>query len=238
VQKSEESWKVFWQNQSHSFDEVMKVSTSYFARQFVEKFKIKSSDEIFDYGCGPGFLADSLATFKVKTTGADINPSFVEQCRKNHPQSKTFLITTETDSNQKILNENLNGEKFDFIIVLSISQYLENVNSLERIIRLLKGYLNDKGKIIIADVVDPKTSALRDLIAIKFQCIRSGKLIAFVRFFFYLLFSNYRRISRSVHLLHISEENMKDIASNTSLRCEKVKGLTLHPTRTNYCLYR
>jgi len=237
VQKTEESWKAFWENQAHSFDEVMKVSTSYFARQFMDQFNITSNDEIFDYGCGPGFLADSLAVFKVKTTGADINPSYVEQCRKNHPQSKTLLITTDPNSNQKILNENLNGKKFDYIILLSISQYLESVDALEAIIRLLKTYLNQGGKIVVADVVDPKNSALRDLIAIKFECIRSGKLIAFVRFFFYLLFSNYRRISRNVHLLHISEENMKELASNTSLRCEKVKRLTLHPTRTNYCLY-
>jgi 2-polyprenyl-3-methyl-5-hydroxy-6-metoxy-1,4-benzoquinol methylase len=235
VQKPEESWKAFWHNQAHSFDEVMKVSTSHFARKFIEKFKITSNDAIFDYGCGPGFLADSLASIQVKTTGADINPSYVEQCRRNHPESKTFLITADLVSNQKILNENLDGEKFDFIVLLSISQYLESVDALENIIRLLKPYLNNRGKIVIADVVDPKTSALRDLIAIKFQCIRAGKLIAFVRFFFYLLFSNYRSLSRNVQLLHISEENMKHIASSTSLRCEKVNGLTLHPTRTNYC---
>ena len=236
MQKNEDSWRAFWENQAHSFDEVMKVSTSYFARQFIKKFKITSADEIFDYGCGPGFLADSLAVFNVKTTGADINPSYVEQCRTNHPESKTFLITTDPVSNQKILNENLNWKRFDFIVLLSISQYLESVEALENIIRLLKPYLNDNGKIIIADVVDPKTSALRDLIAIKFQCIKSGKLTAFIRFFFYLLFSNYRHLSRNVRLLHISEENMKHIAGKTLLRCEKADRLTLHPTRTNYCL--
>jgi 2-polyprenyl-3-methyl-5-hydroxy-6-metoxy-1,4-benzoquinol methylase len=95
----------------------MKVSTSYFARQFIEKFNIKSSHEIFDYGCGPGFLADSLESYQVRTTGADINPSYVEQCRRNHPQSKTFLITADPESNQKILNENLDGKKFDFIVL-------------------------------------------------------------------------------------------------------------------------
>jgi 2-polyprenyl-3-methyl-5-hydroxy-6-metoxy-1,4-benzoquinol methylase len=236
VQKKEESWKAFWENQAHSFDEVMKVSTSYFARRFIEKFKITSSDEIFDYGCGPGFLADSIAVFNINITGADINPSYVEQCRRNHPKSKTFLITTDPRSNQRILNENLNWKKFDFIVLLSISQYLESVAALENIIRLLKPYLNENGKIVIADVVDPKTSPLRDLIAIKFQCIRSGKLTAFVRFFFYLHFSDYRHLSRNVKLLHISEKNMKDIADKTSLRCEKVNRLTLHPTRTNYCL--
>jgi 2-polyprenyl-3-methyl-5-hydroxy-6-metoxy-1,4-benzoquinol methylase len=238
VQNPEKSWAAFWKNQTHSFDEVMKVSTSYFARRFIEKFKIAPTDELFDYGCGPGFLADSLATFNIKITGADINPSFVDQCKKNHPEANTFLITVNPNANQAILNDNLKEKKFDFIILLSISQYLESVQVLESIIGLLKGYLSVRGKIIVADVVDPKTSSLRDLIAIKLLCIRSGKTIAFVRFFFYLLFSNYRRLSLNVHLLHISEENMNGIARKTSLRCEKVNKLTVHPTRTNYVFTR
>ena len=230
----EKSWATFWQNQAHSFDEVMKVSTSYFARRFIDHFKITSRDKIFDYGCGPGFLDDSLAAFKINVTGADINSSFVEQCLKNHPQSLVFLIAIDLDSNQSILNNNLAGKKFDYIVLLSISQYLENVDALGNIIKLLKGYLSDEGKIIVADVVDAKTSALRDLIAIKFECIRSGKLIAFVRFFFYLVFSNYRKLSRNVKLLRITGEDMQLIAAKALLRCERAPKLTVHPTRTNY----
>src|SRR5688572_6895340 len=126
---------------------------------------------------------------------------------KSHPYHSRPRVKPEN------IKRKSRREKVRFYRSLSISQYLESVNALENIIRSLKPYLNDSGKIIIADVVDPKTSALRDLIAIKFQCIKTGRLIAFVRFFFYLLFSSYRRLSRNVQLLHISEENMKHIAS-------------------------
>jgi 2-polyprenyl-3-methyl-5-hydroxy-6-metoxy-1,4-benzoquinol methylase len=238
VQNLEKSWATFWQNQAHSFDEVMRVSTSYFARRFIKEFRVTPQDEIFDYGCGPGFLADSLAGFKITVTGADINSSFVQQCLKNHPKSNTFVITTNPDLNQSILNNNVGERKFDFIIILSISQYLESVHALEKIINLLKVYLSDKGKIIVADVVDPGTSALRDLIAIKLECIRTGKIIAFTRFFFYLVFSNYRQLSRNVKLLRISRHDMEVIAKNTLLRCERTNKLTVHPTRTNYVFSR
>jgi len=234
VQNIDKSWATFWKNQAHSFDDVMRVSTSYFARCFIDHFKIKPEDKIFDYGCGPGFLADSLAPFMIDVTGADINSAFVAQCMKNHPKSFVFLITTDPDSNQSILKNNLAAKKFDYIVLLSISQYLENVEALENIIKLLKPYLSDEGKIIVADVVDPKTSALRDLIAIKFECIRSGKLIAFTRFFFYLVFSNYRHLSRNVKLLRISKGHMHAIGKSTQLRCEEAIKLSVHPTRTNY----
>ena len=234
VQNIEKSWATFWQNQAHSFDEVMRVSTSYFARRFIDHFKITPEDRIFDYGCGPGFLADSLAAFRINVTGADINSSFVAQCLKNHPQSFVFLITTDPDSNQGILNNNLAGKKFNYIVLLSISQYLENVEALGNIIKLLKAHLSENGKIIVADVVDPKTSALRDLIAIKLECIRSGKLISFTRFFFYLIFSEYRQLSTNVKLLRISEDDMQLIAANALLRCERAPRLTVHPTRASY----
>jgi 2-polyprenyl-3-methyl-5-hydroxy-6-metoxy-1,4-benzoquinol methylase len=230
----EQGWATFWKNQAHSFDEVMRVSTSYFTRRFVEKFAITSESKILDYGCGPGFLADALAPLKINVTGADINPSFVDQCLKNHPQSKTILITTDPDQNKLILDNNLGEKRFDFIIVLSISQYLPNVDELERMIQLLKGYLSVRGKIVVADVVDPNNSALRDLIAIKFECIRQGKIIAFIKFFFYLVFSNYRQLSKNVKLLQISSTDMNRIAANNQLQCEKVHKLTVHPTRTNY----
>lgn len=234
----QQSWATFWKNQAHSFDEVMRVSTSYFARRFIEKYGITSSSTILDYGCGPGFLADALAPMKINITGADINPSFVEQCRKNHPQSKTIVITTDTDQNKITLDNNLGGQRFDFIVVLSISQYLPSIHDLEKIISLLKVYLNNSGKIIVADVVDPNNSALRDLIAIKFECIRRGKIIAFVKFFFYLVFSNYRQLSKEVKLLQISSSDMTLIAANNQLKCEKIDKLTVHPTRTNYAFSR
>lgn len=238
MKDSEKSWTAFWEKQSTAFNEVMRISTDYFARQFVRQFKISAHDEILDYGSGPGFLADSLASLKVNFTGADINPFFVQECKKNHPDSTVILITPDPDSNQAVLDNNLGNKRFDYIVLLSISQYLENPVALERIIAVLKRYLGDKGKIVIADVVDPGTSALRDLIAIKFECIRRGKITAFVRFFFYLVFSNYRKLSRNVQLLRISGEEMNHLAQNVSLRCERTGQLTVHPTRTNYILTR
>lgn len=235
---SQKSWTTFWQNQADSFNDVMKVSTAYFARRFADHFKISSNDTILDYGSGPGFLADSLRSLNINVTGADINPSFVEQYKQKHPQSGAILITPDPDSNRTIFDKAFNGKKFDYVILLSVSQYLENVAALEKIIHMLKEYISNNGKIVIADVVDPNTSRFRDLIAIKLECLKRGKIIAFTRFFFYLLFSNYRKFSQNVHLLRISEVNVNRIADKTGLRCQSTSQLTVHPTRTNYILFR
>jgi len=234
----EKNWTTFWEHQRNSFDEVMRVSTAYFATRFVKFFHVGADDDILDYGCGPGFLADALGSTKANISGADINTSFLEQCRKNHPGALFIHITTDAQANKKILDQQLGERKFDYVVLLSITQYFQDTGELEKVVRLLQSYLKEKGKIILADVVDENTSSLKDLASIFYRCVRAGKTIAFARFILYLLFSNYRSLSRHIKLLQISQQSMIKVANNNGMSCEKVNHLTLHPSRTNYVLSR
>ena len=96
-------WANFWEDQTHSFKTVMKIATTFFAREIEKQFHIKPTDKILDYGCGPGFLADYLATKAISITGADINKFYIDQCKINHPGSLFIHITPDQTSNEKIL---------------------------------------------------------------------------------------------------------------------------------------
>lgn len=214
----------------------MKIATTYFASEIEKKFQLNSTSKILDYGCGPGFLIDYLATKEISITGVDINQFYIEECKKNHPGSLFLHITTDLELNKKILKDQLNLEKFDFIILLSISQYLKSVVELEEIIKMLLFYLKDEGKIIIADVIDHHTSSVIDAGSLFFHCMKKNELMAFFRFISYLFFSNYRKISMNAHLLKISEQSIHQIASDNFLNHENIKGLTIHSSRTSYIL--
>lgn len=233
---SSTGWDKFWKDQRQSFYAVMKIATSYFVTQVQKVYHLKPTDDIFDYGCGPGFVADSLAAKNIRITGADINEFFIEECRKNHPASLFMLITTDIAANKKILEEQLTIRKFDFIILLSVSQYLENTGALEELIRLLRTYLKEKGRLIVADVLDENTSSVRDAFALFMHCIKKGRIGAFVGFISYLMFSSYRTISKKNKLLQVPEQAIRDMAKRNDLHCEKVKGLTLQVSRSNYIL--
>ena len=229
-------WGNFWKDQRQSFYSVMKMATSYFVSKFEKQYPLQSGDEIFDYGCGPGFVADSLAGKPIQLTGADINDFFIEECRKNHPASRFMVITTDAAANKKILGEALNGKQFDHILLLSIIQYFKSSNDLDEVISLLRTYLKPTGKLIIADVLDENTSSLKDAFSLFVHCIQKGRIGAFIGFISYLLFSDYRKISKQNKLLLVSEQTIRTIATRYGLHCEKVSGLTLQKSRSNYIL--
>lgn len=229
-------WGNFWKDQRQSFYAVMKMATSYFVLKFEKLYPLQPTDELFDYGCGPGFVADSLAGKNIQLTGADINDFFIEECRKNHPASRFLVITTDAATNKKILGEALNGKQFDYILLLSIIQYFKSANDLDEVIGMLRNYLKPQGKLIIADVLDENTSSMKDAFSLLMHCIKKGRIGAFVGFISYLLFSDYRKISKENKLLLVSEPTIRAIATRLELHCEKVNGLTLQKSRSNYIL--
>ncbi len=231
-----QGWTQFWKGERTSFDEVMKLATTYFAGQIVKQFSLTSSRTIFDYGCGPGFLADHLAQYGISVVGADINEYFIDECRKNHPQSLFIHISTDVFETRSELDRVLAGRQFDFVVLLSIAQYFKDTNEFERVINLLASYCCPGGRIIIADVIDDNTSTYRDALGLFNQCVRNGKLIAFFKFMLFVTSSSYARVHKHAELLKIRESFIQEMCLRNSLRYEKVDGLTIHPSRTNYVL--
>jgi 2-polyprenyl-3-methyl-5-hydroxy-6-metoxy-1,4-benzoquinol methylase len=128
----------------------------------------------------------------------------------------------------------LQQKQFDVIIVLSVAQYLKDAAELEQMIRLLHRFMKPNGKIILADIIDEHTSSVKDALSLLGYYIKIGKVPTFVRFMSYLLFSDYRKISGKMPLLQVPENAIQSIAANNGLNYEKVKGLTVQPTRCSY----
>lgn len=233
---STSGWVNFWKDQKDSFYETMRINTVFFARQLEKLFHIKPSDQILDYGCGPGFLADAFGEKKISITGADINHFFIEQCKRNHAGSLFIYISTDIEETKRVFKEQLGAKKFDFIILLSITQYFDNVTVLDGVVKMLLSYLGENGKMIIGDVSDENTSSYRDALSLLFQCIKNGKPLAFFKFIFYLLFSSYNKLSKKEKLLKLSAQSIGQLAADNSLNYKKVEGLTIHASRTNYVL--
>jgi 2-polyprenyl-3-methyl-5-hydroxy-6-metoxy-1,4-benzoquinol methylase len=231
------NWTRFWQSERHAFDEVMRLATRFFARRFCEKFPVQSGVHVFDYGCGPGFLADALEARDILFSGADINAFFIDICKEHHPKGHFFTIHAQATDNIALLEKNLNRPA-DYIILLSISQYLAAPSDLEQIIASLKQHLNVGGSFVVADVVDENTRSYRDALSLLFHAATQGKLGSFVRFMRYVLSAEYAKVASSNQLQQISESFMHEMSGRLGLHCRQEKGMTFHPTRKNYILQR
>ncbi|HTF18034.1 MAG TPA: class I SAM-dependent methyltransferase [Chryseolinea sp.] len=233
----ESNWTHFWQTERHAFDDVMRMATQYFAQQFSKRYKLQGNVHVFDYGCGPGFLADALTSRGIAFSGADINPYFIDLCNEHHPEGNFFSIRSDASENGLILQQNLD-KPADFIILLSITQYLASPGELEKIIVSLKPFLAPSGSIIVADVVDEGTRSYRDALSLLVHAARNGKLGAFLRFMRYVLRSEYARIAKTSRLQLISENFMREMCARQGFSGRREPGLTFHPTRKNYILQR
>lgn len=229
-------WDNFWKDQRQSFLAAMKIATGFFAAQIQKRYHLNATHAILDYGCGPGFVADTLAVQNISFTGVDINEFYIEKCRENHPGSTFIHITTDIAVNKKILDELLVNEKFDYIIILSVAQYLKSTTELQALIGMLRTYMSENGRIILADIIDENTSSVKDALSILFHYIKIGKVPTFVRFMLYLMFSDYKKVSGKIPLLMIPEQAIREISANNSLQYEKVQGLTIQKTRCSYVL--
>ncbi|HEY0740045.1 MAG TPA: methyltransferase [Chryseosolibacter sp.] len=228
-------WSNFWKKQDSSTHEIMKLSTSYFIKKMDRQYSLKSTDAIFDYGCGPGFMAEYLADKQIKLTGADINEEFIRECREKFPSGKFIVVTEDVEKNRIILDTELVGEKkFDYIILLSISQYFPSVHELQTLLKLLAGYLSCEGKMVVADVIQPTGSRMSDGVALLLHSFLRFRLLALGKFLTHIFTSNYRDISKETQLLALSSSDMEQIGASLLLSCTEVKGLTMHPGRTSY----
>jgi Methylase involved in ubiquinone/menaquinone biosynthesis len=233
---SRNTWTEFWRKEETAFFKIMRMSTSVFARRLISRFQIGEKHQVLDYGCGPGFLVDALVKQRCKVYGADINVQFIQKCKELYPYG-LFTVISEVPS--KIENELIQAfqdKKFDFIIMLSVAQYFETQEACQKVITILSKFLKKGGSIIIADVITPSTSSFVDLFAVLKFSLVSGNVINLIRFISHLLFSDYRELSSKLKLQSYSDDGMERIALSANLTCNKVEGLTLHPSRVNYVL--
>lgn len=229
-----DDWSTFWKKPNNAFNAVMKVSTDFFYNELAERYPLKKGERVLDYGCGPGFLIRNLVASNVEVTGADINDFFLDLNKKNFPESDFIKISEDPARTAGVLSKEIPNRKFDRIILLSIVQYFKSAQDVEDVVKFLKDYLKPGGQLIIADVLDERTSSVRDAVGAFIQCARKGRVLAFARFILYLLGSDYRKLSAKRKLLFLSNDIMKHLAESCSLSFTVSKEMTPHPTRSNY----
>ncbi len=100
-----------------------------------------SNNEVLDIGCGEGFFAAELAKNGNRVTGVDILPQVSEA------SSLVAYYRADLDEGLQSIIKNLNGKRFDRILLLDV---LEHLRHPERILEQCHELLEPGGQIIVS----------------------------------------------------------------------------------------
>lgn len=105
----------------------------------------KTRGRVLDVGCGPGSNAPVFAD-GFDYLGVDFNPQYIESALKLFPKM-SFLVGDATKLN-------LDGKKFDLILINSLMHHLDN-EECNKLMTDLKPLLAEKGIIIVQEPLIP-----------------------------------------------------------------------------------
>jgi 2-polyprenyl-3-methyl-5-hydroxy-6-metoxy-1,4-benzoquinol methylase len=232
------SWGNYWKGNPKLFVKVMEKSTEYVAKKLEIHELINHSTELFDFGCGPGYLANALKG-KIKSYyGVDISAKYIEiaqqKCKENDKFYFRELPLEHSISSLISLKEE--GKQFDTIIILSVIQYFKQKEEVLELINNSKALLKPGGQILLLDVIENEKGLWKDAISVMWHSIMYGYFYSFIRFIFRAKWSKYNLLRKAHQLFMLSKEEVFEIAAKSELKVIILPCITLQSSRISYCL--
>jgi SAM-dependent methyltransferase len=110
---------------------------------FVEALALSSKTSVLDFGCGPGFMAEEIASrTTAQVFGVDLNKEFMSRAQSRNTKKNLSFFHLASDA--------LPAE-IDRVDRVFIKNVLEYVPDLEGTVARLHGTLGDGGRIVVID---------------------------------------------------------------------------------------
>ena len=158
---------------------------------------------VLDYGCGEALHADIVAAEAERLILVEPAPGV----RARLTARWTNAPKIEVCGPERIAH--IDDHSVDLIIMHSVAQYLTGPE-LDAVLALFRRLLRPVGMLVLGDVIDPKTSAASDAVALLRFGARDGFFFAAVAGLARTVLSSYRRLRSSLGLTRYGEKAMID----------------------------
>lgn len=130
-------------------------SEEFLAMEAREKlFHLNGGKQLLDFGCGAAELLTYYSPQYEKLVGVDFSQSMLNEASKRIREKSCENIDLIL-ANHKTLWEKLDSSKFDRITAAGVIQYL-TLQEIDDFLYNASKHLNDKGKIVLFDILDPR----------------------------------------------------------------------------------
>ncbi len=229
-EKSVNSWIEYW-NSENTFDHfAWQLFADIFAKSTESILNYSKDDTVLDIGCGPGCLAASLKGKIKEFHGLEASQRYLDMARKRFRHEKDIFFHNLDRSDYTNLSF-LKGRLFSKIICLSVIQYYDSTDRVEKLIEEVRNLASPGALFIIADIVS-STSRLSDVLGFLEDALKNKRLFGGLRFMISLRLSDYGKLVSSRGILTLSVEKMYKIIENHNLNSEVLSAkLTVNENR-------
>jgi SAM-dependent methyltransferase len=177
----------------------------------------RGSDEVLDFGCGPGFLVERLDGLVKEIHGVDTSAQMIAECRgrfRGRPGIAFHLLSRDRYTDLSFLERGITKT-----IVLSVVQYFRTAADVGELIRSVAAVSAAGARLLIADI--PTDSApILDTMELLKSGLSEGFLGECLRFLAQTRFSRYSRVRAEQGLLCLPLPALKALVAELSLDAE------------------
>ncbi|MFN8236838.1 MAG: class I SAM-dependent methyltransferase [Chitinophagales bacterium] len=226
----DKSWGAYWNKENPEFDEIMYVTTKRFYENCRERYPLKNSDVLLDYGCGPGVLIQLMKNDCKKIIGVDTSSVYVEKCKDLFSHEINVSIQQIADFND--LRALLSSEKVNQVMVLSVIQYFSSLSQLTGFLDVFRATAQKERRTIrmlIADIIPTRHLLLMDFFEILYDAVNRRYLLKYLQFITKYLKETV--VSSRKSKLQVDYTFFEQYAHQYHVGIDRINGLTNHKNR-------
>jgi SAM-dependent methyltransferase len=184
---------------------------------------------VLDFGSGEALHAGKIASVTWQLYLCEAAPKLRARLKKRFARESKIKVLSPDDV------ERLPGASLDLIVANSVVQYLSR-DELEHLLAIWRRRLRIGGVVVIADVLGPKQSAIRDTRALLSFAGRNGFLLPALWGLVRTVFSPYRSLRARLGLTHYSDAEMLKLLQDAGFHAERLgRNLGHNQARMAFC---
>jgi SAM-dependent methyltransferase len=210
-------WISFWDG-SHAIYTSERHKQVHYARiaADIARFVPTPTARVLDYGCGEALGAAALANACASLTLSDAAPGVRQGLKARLAQTPRIQVLSPEEVAA------LPDGSFDLIVANSLLQYL-SPQVRDDLMALWRRLLSADGTLLIADVIPPHVSAVRDAAALLRFGAAEGFLGSAILGLVRTVFSPYRKLRADLGLSQYSEAEMLDVLTRAGFTPRRVQ---------------
>lgn len=211
------SWIDFW-NAEHSIyvnDRHKRLHAEGIARDIARHIPGPKA-VVLDHGCGEALYAEAVAGGCGRLILCEAAPRIVADLAARLADKGNIEVIDPAGASA------LPAKSLDLVIVNSVLQYLSR-DELAALLELWHRVVKPGGRLVIADVIPPGVSPLRDARALLLFAARGGFLIPAIGGLVRTAFSDYARIRKALGFSMYEESEVVGILAAHGFACERVQ---------------